>query len=474
MMKIITKKTPLIAVTMTILSSSGLAHAADSNSDTTTAPTAGNHGVIVAIQQLGNQIEALTKSGVKSVNELAYKLDDSFPLTMELNLKQDDVQKTTQTQTQLVTDRSVKRNLAPFSANTLTYTNQSQPEVQKVNAETKARTAYINQLKDLEASDSLYSLVQGIDVSTYWTKKNLGSPGRNDSAFDFGAFIEPEAYTTPEQVKNSDNFIGYATKQYQSYADDLDLGTLKSALMQYQKQGVKTLAQQINQFSNNSAYKNYQLTIRSMTATTSTATDILSGMAAERTPILKTDADPQLDSISRAIGVEPGITTVKNANGDDVTMYRYASPLQIAKYRANYRLNSTPWYQEVASDSAENLQRKSVILLAEISSQLYQNHLDNEKIMGALAMLNLQSSDNSALMLKTQVKSVNDAIASFAGNASASNQSQSSSSSSSSTTSSTSTSGTTDPNSIDTSSYSNVDPNNPSTYNTSTSTTGTN
>lgn len=458
MIKMITKKTPLIAVTVTMLSSSGLAHAADSNS-TTQPPAVGNHSVVVAIQQLGNQIEALTKAGVKSVNELAYKLDDSFPLTMELNLKQDDIQNTTRAQTQLQTDRSVKHNLAPFSANTLTYTNQSQPEVQKVNAETKARTAYVNQLKNLDASDSIYSLVQGMDMSFYWTKKNLSTPGRNDGALDFGAFIEPEAYATPEQVKNSENFIGYATKQYQSYADDLDLSTLKNALAQYQKQGVKTLAEQINQFRNNSAYKDYQLTIRSLVATNSTATDILSGLASERTPILKTEADPQLDAISRAIGVEPGVISVKNANGDDVSMYRYASPQQIAKYRANYRLNSPAWYQEVASDSAENLQRKSVILLAEISSQLYQNHLDNEKIMGALAMMNLQSGDTAGMLLKTKAKAVNDAITNFANDANANTQSQSSST----TTSNTSTTNT-----------SNIDPNDPSTYSnyTTTSTTG--
>lgn len=427
MMKI-THKTILKAAAVTMLASSGLALAADNNQDDSRATN--NRSVVIAIQRLGNQIEALTKAGVNSVNELAYKLDDSFPLSMQLNLKQDDIQNTSRVETQQQTDRSIKRNLSPFSTSTLTYTNQSQPEVQKVNAQTKARTAYVNQLKNLDASDSIYSLVQGMDVSTYWTKKNLGSPGRNDSAFDFGAFIEPEAYITPEQVKNSENFIGYATKQYQSYADNLDLTTLKSALTQYQKQGVKTLSEQINQFRNNSAYKQYQLTIRSVTATNSAATDILSSLAVERTPILKTDADPQLDAISRAIGVEPTVISVKNANGDDVTMYRYASPLQIAKYRANYRLNSTAWYQEVASDSSENLQRKSVVLLAEISSQLYQNHLDNEKIMGALAMMNLQSSAASELMVKNQAKAVNDAIASFAGQA---NSSQTSSSSTTTT-----------------------------------------
>ena len=188
-----------------------------------------------------------------------------------------------------------------------------------------------------------------------------------------------------------------ATKQYQSYADGVNLKSLRGAFMQYQKQGLKVLSQQIDQFRNNDTYKNYQLTVRSMTASKSVATDILSSLAAERKPILKTEADPQLDAISRSIGVDPQTVSVKNANGETVTMYRYASPMQIAKFRANYRLNNPQWYQEVAGDSAENLQRKSVILLAEISSQLYQNHLDNEKMLGALAMMNLQSTDSAGM-----------------------------------------------------------------------------
>ncbi len=426
------KKVKLLGVAVTAFTVAGLAQAADHN------PPSPDK-----IQELSNQIEALAKASVRSVNELAYKVDQSFPLSMQLNIKQADIQNSTRLQTEIETDRAIKRDLQPFSSTTLTYTNKSQPEVQKVNAETNDRQNFINQLQNLEASDTIYSLVQGMDASAYWTKKNIGAPGRNDDAFSFAALIEPEIYSA-EQVKNSQNFIGYATKQYQSYTDGLDLPTLRNALLQYQKQGVKALSQQIDQFRSNTAYKNYQLTIRSLTASTSVATDILSGMAEERKPIIRTEADPQLDAISRFIGVEPQVVSVKNADGDSVTMYRYASPMQISKFRANYRLNNSQWYQEVAGDSAENLQRKSVLLQSEMVSQLYQNHLDNEKILGALAMLILQSKESGAMMLKTQVTDVNSAIASFAAAASGSTQQQDTTS----TTNSTSTS--TDPNSYST------------------------
>jgi hypothetical protein len=232
--------------------------------------------------------------------------------------------------------------------------------------------------------------------------------------------VEPDAYT-PEQTKNSENFIGISTKQYQSSADGINLSQLRTALLQYQKQGVKVLSQQIDQFRNNEAYKNYQMTIRSAMASKSVATNIFTGLAAERKPLMTTVADPQLDAISRAVGVEPQVLNLKNADGESVVMYRYASPMQIARYRANYRLSDPKWYQEVAGDSSENLLRKNTILLAEISSQLHQNHLDNEKMMGALAMLNLQAGETSAMLMKTQVNDVNSAIASFANGANPSN-----------------------------------------------------
>jgi hypothetical protein len=411
------KKITLTTTTISLLAAGSFAYA-----DPVTPPIPpDNHRVVVAIEELGNRIEALTKAGVKSVNTLAYQLDKSFTAGMQLNSKQADIQNRTRAAIQIDGDHAVKLSLQPFATNTLTYSNKNQPELKLANNQARMQQNYINQLKNLEASDSIYSLVQGIEISALWTKKNLGAAGRNDDAFNFSAFIEPEAYT-PEQAKNSENFIGYTTRLYQNYTDGVNLGQLRTALAQYQKQGPKVLAQQIDQFRNNDTYKKYQMTIRNLTANKSVAVDILNGLAAERKPILTTEADPQLDAISRAIGVEPQSVSLKNADGESVTMFRYASPMQIAKYRANYRLNSPNWYQEVAGDSAENLQRKSVVLLAEISSQLYQNHLDNEKMLGALATSNLQATDLTNQMLQLQVKDVNAAIASFAAGANTSVQ----------------------------------------------------
>lgn len=446
-----------------VLAGSTCAYADNSNSSQTNADN--NNKVIIAIQELGNKIESLAKSSVKSINTIAYQLDKSLSATVLLNTQQADLQKRTRVHVQKETDQAVKFALQPFSSATLTYTNASQPEVKKVESQSKARENFINQLKNLEASDSIYSLVQGIEVSSFWTRKNLGAPQRNDDAFNFGALIEPDAYT-PEQAKNSDNFIGFATKQYQSYTDGINLSKLRSALVNFQNQGTKVLSQKIDEFRKNEAYRNYQMTIRSMTASKSVATDILSSIAAERKPIMTSEPDSELAAISRAVGVEPKMIEVTTADGQKIQMYRYASAMQIAKYRANYRLNSPQWYQEVASDSIENLQRKSVIILAEISSQLYQNHMDNEKMLGALAMMSLQSNDLASLTLKTQVQDVNNAINSFAGGASKTSSPSTSTYNSTNTTgTSDSTTPSTNPNDYDLNNYNSTNPStNPDDY----------
>ncbi len=413
------KKINLItaASAITVFAASSLSYADSSSAQTNSANDSKNSlGIVVAIQELGNKIQGLTQAGVRSVNEMAYALDQSFWPSMQLNAKHTDIQERIRAQTRENVDKAVKKDLQPFAISTLTYTSKSQPEVKLAMERNKLQQDSINQLKNLDASDSIYSLVQGMDASIFWTRKNLGRAGVNDDAFNFAAFIEPAAYN-PEQLKNSDNFIGYATKQYQSYTDGMNLADLKQGLVGYQKQGVKVLSQKIDEFRKNPAYQNYQLAIRTIIANKSVAADVLSGIAAERKPIMTTQADSQLDAISRAIGVEPQVISVKTPDGQSVSMYRYASPLQIAQYRANYRLNDPKWFQEVASDSSENLQRKSVILLAEINRQLLQNHLDNEKVMATLAILSQQTGDVSSMMLKNQVNEVNNAIKTFTGDA---------------------------------------------------------
>ncbi len=153
------KKNILLTASLTaILASSSLAFA--NNTSNPPPPADNGNRVVTAIQELGNKIESLAKASVKSINTIAYQLDKSLSTSVLLNTQQEGIQNRTRDNVQKETDRAIKIALQPFSDSTLTYTNSSQPEVKKIQAESKARENYINQLKNLEASDSIYSLVK--------------------------------------------------------------------------------------------------------------------------------------------------------------------------------------------------------------------------------------------------------------------------------------------------------------------------
>lgn len=400
------RKKILVTTAFSLMAAASLVHAADP-----TSPAVESFSASMAVQELGNKIDSLAKAQVRMINRLAYELDKSFIDAIDIINKQDDIQSKTRAMIHQESDSAVKQTLLPFAAKTLTYTNKNQPEVQKINAQSEKQDKSARRLKNIEASDSIFSLVQGIEASSFWTRKNLSAPERNDDAFNFANLIEPDLYTV-EQEKNSKDFIAFVTKQYISYTDNINLSQLRDALNNYKNRSPKVLGQKINEFRNNPTYNNYQTTIRSLTASKSVANDILIGLAAERRPIRSLTKDPQLETLSRAVGVEPRASEIPDPDNDGqkITLYTYASPQQIAKYQANH---DKAWYQEVATDSMENLQRKSLLVQDQISKQLYRNHLDNEKIMAALAMSLLQTNDMGELNLKTQANDVNAAIKTF-------------------------------------------------------------
>lgn len=376
-----------------------------------TSSDTGSSSTDEAIQALGNRIDALAKANVRLGTYVAHELDKSFLSALEMLNKQDDIQTKNRDLIHQESNNLVKQSLSPFAYKTLTYTNKNQPEVKLLSGENEKNDSAQRLLRNVEGSDSIISLVQGIDASTFWTRKNLSAPERNDAAFNFSNLVEPEAYTE-EQDKNSKNFIAIATKQYKSYTDGVNLDQLRDAFNNYKARSPKVLGQKIIEFRNNTTYSNYQMNIRSIVANKSLANDILMGIAAERRPIRTMSPDPQLDAISRAIGVVPRTIEIPDPDneGQKITVYTYASQQQIAKYQVNH---DKQWYQEVATDSLENLQRKSLLLQDQISKQLLRNHLDNEKIMAALALSLMQNNEAAEPMMKLQVNDVNSAIKSF-------------------------------------------------------------
>ncbi len=391
---------------------------------TPTAAGVDNGRMIAAIQELGAKMEALTKAGMKSINNLAFELDKSLATTVEVNTQQENIQNGVKQRINDDTEAAIKQTLQPMANAALTFTSPSQPEVQEAQAANKRQQQVMTQLTDgVAASDTVHSLVKGVEAGAFFTRTNVGKPAvLHDSAFNFSAFIGPDAYT-PEKQIDAQRFIDYTVnKPWVSYSENINFAKLTAELNKYKSQPV-ALAEKIQEFRNNDAYKKYQLTVRSMTAVKSVSANTLYELKSERMPIYKETADTKLEALSRAIGIEPSLVAVKDPKDPSktVNLYRYASPMQIANYVANHHLNNKEWYQEVASASAETLQRKNVILSAEILSKLHQLHLDNEKMLSLLAMSNSQANQMNEMMLKTQVSELNGAIDAFTGSSSSNN-----------------------------------------------------
>ena len=63
------------------------------------------------------------------------------------------------------------------------------------------------------------------------------------------------------------------------------------------------------------------------------------------------------------------------------------SPLQLAHYLATFRADDPTWYQKMATASKATLARERLLISANIQKQLFQLHMDNERISNLLSML---------------------------------------------------------------------------------------
>jgi intracellular multiplication protein IcmX len=379
----------------------------------TPAPAPDNGAVIAAINALSNKMEALALAGIKTVNNTVYQMDQGLMNSLQYDNTNTSVNSTMNTHAQHATEKDIQNGLTQFSDQALTYTTQT-PDVTTVAARIQKRA---NQTDDLTvnapASDTLYSDVMGIDA--YATNGyTLSKPSvLHDDYFNFGTLINPEAYTT-DQKQAVNHYLDYLTQDYQSLTDGIDFTTLVNTLNNYKTQP-QQLAQMLQNFRNSDSYKKYQLSVRTLLASRSVSLTNFNKLIAERSPLETTTPDDNLATISIALGVKPQTVTAPDPQdaGHNITKYVYASPLQVENYLANHRLNDPQWSQNIASASATTLQRETVVLLAEMQSQMYQHHLDEERILATLSVMQLQSSNNDQMMLKAQVNDLNQTIKSL-------------------------------------------------------------
>lgn len=371
----------------------------------------GSSLIVQAINQLGNRLEALSVAGQKSANSATHQTDPNLPSLKFVNSQKNKVSDAVKNEVSDQTSDNIKNTLQQIPNSALTY-NIKTPDVEQVSKEIQARHNLLNLLANTPASDTLYSDVMGIDASPYYTNgTKLSKPAHlYNNYFNFGSLFSPKAYNPSQQIA-ANYYLDYLTNRYQSLTSGIDFDKLKSNLNKY-KNNPNKLANKLSNFMNSDAYRNYEMTIRSITASKSIALNNLNKLMLERTPIETQKPNPTLEKLSKAIGVKPTQEKITDPNNPSkkIKVYAYASPMQISNYMANHRVQSNDWYQRMATASPATVQRETLYVLAEIESQMQQAHIDRERMLATMTALQLESDSVNQMLLKTQTQAVNTAI----------------------------------------------------------------
>ena len=103
-------------------------------------------------------------------------------------------------------------------------------------------------------------------------------------------------------------------------------------------------------------------------------------------------------TVQKSLGDQAGMTTLPtDASGS--SPIHDASPLQVEQFIAQRRADTCTWYTKMNAASATDVSRETLFVLAEIEAELFQLHLDNERIMatGSVGVLALGGAAKTAL-----------------------------------------------------------------------------
>lgn len=370
----------------------------------------GSQSIVNALLQLQNALTSAIRStylaAVQTINHYYYQFDKALPELVNTH------RQTANTQTQKITN----------ALSTVTLQQELQEIPQKADNNYQNQTAVAANYNSVfnESSDSLPTP----QAPTTGLPDSGIIPGTNSDAFlDFNSLFLPMQYDAtpsirtlpqsvctfangtlmassgliydpihkqqvqqlyqcaiPEKLNNPKLFLKYLTRSYQPLVDtaDVDFGKLKD------NPTARNLLKQ------DPTYQNFKASLRSQIATSSIAYSNLNALIAERTPVL-----------------------------DDKGNVLAPSKLQALSEMAQHRLQDGKWVQHLATTTPANIQRETAIILAEIENQLYQQHLDNERLLATYSAMLLQSAQMSAMQQKTQNQQLNQAISTAITSASA-------------------------------------------------------
>ncbi len=218
-------------------------------------------------------------------------------------------------------------------------------------------------LAKLLASDSV---VKNSPVANIESTRQLKNPSAGDANMSFQSLIGPNSYESSLQLNRANNFIRYAANMGIPFSD-IRWSTLS--------------AENKEKLDSSDVGKQYKVLMRSAAAAQSVALDNLNNILSERTMV-------------KGLGTKAGMTKEN------------ASPLEVSEFIATRRTRDQNWYNSMAKASPATLQRETLFVLAEMQQQLYQQHLDNERILATLSVTQLQTMQTSRLLNRDVIEEV--------------------------------------------------------------------
>lgn len=357
------------------------------NKNTPSAPSIDSTGIIKAIDRLGDKIQAVAVSAMDFVNRMTYQVDADLPSTITANAKNtvkvDDKTVTPAQYADIQANETTQKNTDNSLAQIAFSITPPKPNFDNM-AEIKAYKEYQdkNSITTLsqgtKASDSPYfssrytSFIPNPVIRRAISKADNKTLDDNDKIFNYGNLITPTTYSKAEALAAS-RFIQYATKDFKPLTGDVDFSPMKNAT-----------PAQLADLVRSDAFQNFQINVRNTVANRSIVDNILNGLVAER----KANENFSVDNGKR-----------KNV-----------SPLEVEKYIATRRTNSTQWYKNMATASPATVQRETLFVLAEIEKQNYQAHLDRERLLSAVTAMSIAVGQANQLAGAEDAQKVNQEI----------------------------------------------------------------
>jgi hypothetical protein len=351
------------------------------------------------VQVVGNRMQAIAEANAKSQNSTVP--DESILSSMLANpaVAQNKDANDTNITTLTENDIASQLNATPYNlvqtGNGLINSSQIQSTLQAASSQTANLTQGVVASDSIFSNDpSVLSLVPSYTQMGLIPKRGLAQPKAaelQDNFFDFGSILQPMVYQTgTNQELAAQTYLQYLTKSYNKPSDALKLDDFNKKLAQT-KDGSDKISL-YSQLLNDPNYRDYQLSVRSDTATRSVAINNFEKMIAERTPI-------------KNLGKLAGLKDKDGKSIDD------ASPLQVQSYLANRRVDNPKWYAHVQSATQQNVARETLVVLAEIESQNFQAHMDRERLLATISAQSAATSTLTAQMLAAKAQNVNEDIA---------------------------------------------------------------